>query len=80
MHNIGTYRQKKMVAAEYVGFTLEADLFKSVLIKLAFVVMHNIETFHHKKKVVAETVGFIFEADLFKSVSLIISCCCHGQH
>ena len=66
MHSIETFQNQKMVDAENAGFKFEVDLFKSIQIIMALVVIDNIETFDHTKIVVAENVGFRFKADLFK--------------
>ena len=69
--NVESYRDKKMFAAEAVGFKSEAPGFCS---------QDNTETFHNKIMVVAEAVGFRFEADLFKSITMILGFGCHGHH
>ena len=72
MDNIEIFHNKKVVAAETVGFRFEADLSKSVPIIICYVVVDNIEAFQNQNMVAAETVGFRFEVDFFKTVQLII--------
>ena len=80
MDSIETFHHKPDVVADTVGFRFEADLFKSVLTTIGFVVVDNIETFHHQKMFAAESFDFRFEAHFFKSVPMILGCRCLNEH
>ena len=56
MDNIEMFHYKKVVAAEKVGFWFKADLFKSVLFILSYVVVDNIESFQNQNLVAVETL------------------------
>ena len=81
MDNTETFHDQKMVVAGTVGFSFEADLFKSGPIIKGFGCNGQHSGVSQKQRlVVAETVGFLFEADFCRSVPTILGFGCHGQH